>query len=133
MGKNRNLPVLSIIRAGTPQFERFQIADDRDRLWTGNEFGHGAMLFADHNQAAIEIQHILKGHFTGIEPVRYSAPVVIEVFSHKPLPVAEVARHLSRASRLYLNTPKFGNGPGSSLILPRIEWHRIEEGAPSDE
>lgn len=133
MGNRKKLPILSIVSTGTPDFRRYKIADDKHRLWTGNEFGHGAMLFAHHNQAAIEVQSILKGHFEGVEPVRYMAPVIIEVYSHEALPVAVVAKHLSRASRLYLNTPEHGNGPGSSLILPRIEWHRIKEGGPTDE
>jgi hypothetical protein len=133
MEEKPHLPILSIVRAGTPQFQRFQILDAEDRQWTGHEFGGAGILYASHNAAAIDIQTILKGHFTGVEPVRYSAPVVIEVFSHEPLPVAEVARHLSRASRLYLNTPEFGNGPGNSLIVPWIEWHRIKEGGPEDE
>lgn len=133
MGNERKLPVLSIVTAGTPQFRRFQISDDKDRLWTGQDFGETGVLYGRHNDAAIDIQTILKGHFTGVEPVRYVAPVIIEVFNHEPLPVSDVARHLSRASRLYLNTPEYGNGPGSSLILPWIEWHRIKEGGPNDD
>lgn len=133
MEKKPKLPILSIVSTGTPQFRRFQIADDKDRLWTGTAFGPTGVLYAKHNDAAIDIQTILKGHFKGIEPVRFTAPVLIEVYSHEPLPVADVARHLSRASRLYLNTPEHGNGPGSSLVLPWIEWHRIREGAPNDD
>ena len=133
MEKKRKLPVLSIVTAGTPQFQRYVIADDRDRLWTGTSFGPSGVLYPTHNAAAIDIQEILKGHFTGVEPVRFMAPVIIEVYSHEALPVAVVAKHLSQASRLYLNTPEHGNGPGSSLILPWIEWHRIQEGGPSDE
>jgi hypothetical protein len=133
MGKKHALPILSIVRAGPSQFERFQIADDKDRLWTGTAFGPTGILYATHNAAATDIQLILKGHFTGVEPVRYVAPIFIEVFSHEALPVAVVAKHLSRASRLYLNTPEHGNGPGSSLVLPWIEWHRIQERGPNDD
>jgi hypothetical protein len=133
MEKKRKLPILSIVRAGPAQFERFQIADDKNRLWTGQEFGTSGVLFAHHNQAAIEIQSILKGQFEGLEPDRYMVPLFVEVFSDEPVPVALVAQYLSRASKLYLNTPQYGNGPGSSLVLPWIEWHRIKEGGPSDE
>ncbi len=133
MEKKQQLPILSIVPTGTPQFRRFKIADDKDRLWTGTAFGTTGVLYAKHNDAAIDIQNILKGHFTGVEPDRYVVPLFVEVYSHEPVPVAFVAKHLSVASRLYLNTPEHGNGPGSSLILPRIEWHRIKEGGPRDD
>jgi hypothetical protein len=41
------------------------------------------------------------------------------------VPVADIAQYLSRGSRLYLDTTEHGNGPGDSLVLPRIEWSRI--------
>lgn len=127
MGKERQLPVLYVVESGSPDFQRWMISDDRDRLWGGEDFGQNAVLYASHNAAAVDAQNILRGHFGGIQPVRYVVPLFVESLSHQPLPVAEVAQFLSRASRLYLNTTEHGNGPGDSLVLPWIEWSRIKE------
>ena len=54
-------------------------------------------------------------------------PLTIEVYSNEPVTMNDVAMYLSKASRLFLNTTDHGNGPGSSLILPQIEWHRIKQ------
>ncbi len=134
MGNERQLPVLYVVESVPPDFQRWMISDDRDRLWSGQEFGQNGVLYARHNDAAVDAQNILRGHFGGIQSVKYIVPLFVESLSHKPLPVAEVAQYLSRASRLYLNTSEHGNGPGDSLVLPRIEWNRIEKvkGFPSE-
>ena len=55
-------------------------------------------------------------HFDGIEPQRFVVPLYVEAYSHEgPVPVAKVAKYLSDASRLYLNTTDHGNGPSGSL------------------
>lgn len=128
MAKNRKLPFLSVVPTGSSDvFPRFLISDARDRLWNGHEFGPTGVIYADPNAAATDVQNILKKNFEGVEPQRYVVPVCIEVLNHAgPVPVAEVAKYLSRVSRLFLNTTEHGNGPGDSLVLPRIEWHRIE-------
>lgn len=127
MGKERQLPVLYVVESGSPDFQRWMISDDRDRLWGGEDFGQNGVLYTRHNDAAVDAQNILRGHFGGIQPVKYVVPLFVESLSHRPVPVAEVAQYLSRASRLYVNSSEHGNGPGDSLVLPRIEWHRIEE------
>ena len=127
MGKKRRLPILHVVQVGNPQFERYLIEDEKERVWTGHEFGQPGVLFADHNQAATEVQTILKSHFPGVGPVKYTAPVVIEVYSPEPIDVAQVAMYLSACSKLRLNTAEHGNGPGTSLVLPMIDWSRIEQ------
>jgi hypothetical protein len=127
MGKERQLPVLYVVESGSPDFQRWMISDDRDRLWGGEDFGQNGVLYARHNDAAVDAQDILRGHFGGIQPVRYVVPLFVESLSRRPVPVAEVAQFLSRASRLYVNTSEHGNGPGDSLVLPWIEWSRIKE------
>ena len=127
MGNERQLPVLYVVESGSPDFQRWMVSDDRDRFWGGEDFSQTGVLYARHNDAAVDAQSILRGYFGGIQPVRYVVPLFVESLSHRPVPVAEVAQFLSRASRLYLNTSEHGNGPGDSLVLPRIEWHRIEE------
>ena len=127
MGKERQLPVLYVVESGSPDFKRWMISDDQDRLWGGEDFGQNGVLYATHSDAAVDAQNILRRHFDGIQPVRYVVPLFVESLSHRTVPVAEVAQYLSRASRLYLNTSEHGNGPGGSLVLPWIEWSLIKE------
>lgn len=124
---NQRLPILRVVQIDN-EFERYVIQDQRDRVWTGERFdSQGAALFACHHHVATEVQSILKKKFEGLEPQRFVVPFVVEVFSHAgPVPVDQIAQYLSRASRLFVNTPEFGNGPGDSLVLSRIEWHQIE-------
>ena len=127
MADKRELPILYVVLAGSSdEFPRFTILDAQDRPWNGQEFGTTGVLYARHNDAATDAQNILRSHFDG-EPQRYVVPLYVEVYSHEgPVPLGEVAKYLSEASRLYLNTTDHGNGPSDSLVLPRIEWHRIK-------
>lgn len=128
MAKKQKLPILYVALAGSSdEFPRFTILDAQDRLWNGKDFSPTGILYARHNDAATDAQNILRSHFDG-EPQRYIVPLCVEVYSHAgPVPVTDVAEYLSKASRLYVSTTEHGNGPGDSLVLPRIEWHRIEE------
>ena len=127
MAEKRQLPTLYVVQIDNDEFERYLIEDQEERVWTGKQFdSEGGVLFARHNDAAVESQNILKSHFKG-EPQRYVVPLYVEVLNHAgPVPVADVAQYLSGASRLYIDTTEHGNGPDDALVLPRIEWHRIK-------
>lgn len=129
MEQQRQLPILTVVQT-SDQFERFFIRDEKDRVWTGDKFQPGTQrptLYADDFDVCSTVHKILKGYFPGVEPVRYVVPMVVEVYSHEPVPESEIAQYLSRTATLQMNLPKHGNGPGSSLVLPRIDWHRMEQ------
>lgn len=124
--EKRQLPILIVVKVGSV-FGRFLIQDQNEKIWTGEQFGSGCgALYADHDYACVDVHSILKRHFAGTEPRRYVVPCFIEVFSHEPVREMEVARYLPHASRLILDTTEHGNGPGNSLVLPVIDWKRIE-------
>jgi hypothetical protein len=125
---NQRLPILRVVQVGNDDFYRYQIADEQEHLWNGEEFQpERGILYADHNVASTDVQSILKKNFEGVKAVKYVVPLYVEVFSNEPLPVNDVALYLSKTSQLFLNTTAHGNGPGSSLVLPQIEWHRIKQ------
>ncbi len=128
MAKKRDLPTLRVVQIGSDEFERYVIEDQEERVWTGKQFdSEGGVLYARHYEAAFEAQNILKKNFEGIEPQRFVVPLYVEVLDHNgPVTLADVAKYLSASSRLYLNTSDHGNGPGDSLVLPWIDWSRIE-------
>ena len=125
---NQRLPILRVVQVGNDDFYRYQIADEQQQLWNGEQFQpERGILYADHNVACTDVQSILRKNFEGVKAVKYVVPLTIEVFSNEPVTMNDVAMYLSKASRLFLNTTDHGNGPGSSLILPQIEWHRIKQ------
>ena len=123
---NKRLPILRVVQIGNGEFERFLIEDEQSQVWTGQEFGQSGVLYADHNHAAADVQAILKKNFEGVNPQRYVVTVFVEVFSDESVPMGDVALYLSKASWLLLNTTDHGNGPGDSLVLPRVEWSLIK-------
>jgi hypothetical protein len=128
MEKKRRMPILKVVRIEGPAVNRFVIKDQLARVWNGKRFGaDGGALYAKSNDAAADIHKILKCHFIGVEPQRFVVPVYIEVFNEGPMQLASVAQYLSKSSRLYIDTDTHGNGPKGSLVLPVIEWGRIEQ------
>lgn len=122
----KKLPILTVLRLAN-QFDRYVIEDERHRSWNGQRFGNqNPALYANHNEACLDSQNILRSNFKGIEPVKYVVPVFVEVYSHEPVSELDVARYLSASSILQIDTSIHGNGPQNSLVLPLIDWRRIE-------
>jgi hypothetical protein len=122
----RNLPFLSVVSAGTQRFQRWQITDERRRLWTGERFADSkGLLFASHNLAAIEAEAILRSCIGEVASTSYEAPTVIEVLGNDPVPQTVVANYLSKFTRMILNRSEHGYGPEGSVVLSHIDWSRM--------
>jgi hypothetical protein len=126
--REQQLPILAVVQTNAP-FQRFFIEDEKEQVWTGSQFEKAGLpaLFASPFGVRSAYHDILKGYFPGVTPVRYVVPLVVEVYSHQPLHISEVAKYLAKTASLQMDIPQNGNGPGDSLVLARIDWHRIEE------
>jgi len=129
MDKNsKKLPILRVVEHDG-KFKRFTIEDEKKRQWNGNRFSKldkKPLLYASHNAVATDLHEILKQNFSG-GTVKYVVPVFIEVHSDDPVRVDEIAQYLSASAKLFIDTTTHGNGPGSSLVTPWIDWSRIEQ------
>jgi hypothetical protein len=125
--------VLSVVAAGNPKFPRFRIADQYLRFWTGTEWTEqgeeeSGLMYSDSNEACHEVQRLLMLEYMD-RPCRvFTAPVIIKLFSDKPVSKKQLVDWLSRVSKLVMDAPKHGNGPlEGRLGLCLIDWNKIEE------
>ena len=131
---NRKLPIVSVIPAGTQRYRRWQIADERHRIWTGERFSESSgLVYASHNLAAIDAESILRSSVGAVPSRNYEAPAVVEVLGQSAIPQAVVAHFLSKAIRLFHNRSEHGYGPDGSVVLLHIDWARMKPlTAPTD-
>ena len=91
----KRLPILCVVQVNNPHAERYVIEDQKQRVWSGNRFSsHNPTLYAKHNDAAVEVQSILKRNFEGVEPQRFVVPLYVEVLNSARL------RHFGAAAVL---------------------------------
>ena len=112
-------------------FPRFVIEDQEGRVWNGEEFvadRSKGELYAETEDACVKLQEILKRDLSERVLIRFTAPVVIEVYADPDAIVnpLEIAAWLSKTCRLQMNTSENGLGPDNSVVLPAIYFHRIE-------
>jgi len=113
-------------------FPRFLIEDQDGCVWNGEEFVSDRSkgeLYAQTEDACVKLQEILKRDLSERVLIRFTAPVVIEVFADPDAIVnpLEIAAWLSKTCCLQMNTSENGLGPDNSVVLPAIHFHRIEE------
>lgn len=123
--------VLSVHRAGTPEFPRYFISDQFMRVWTGERWSgdpHDGLLFSDSNEACMEVQRLLMLDYMDKPVRRFRAPVYLDLFTDKELTKDEITRWLVKVSKLLIDSQKHGNGPvEGTLGLCRIEWGEMKE------
>lgn len=123
--------ILSVHRTGTPQFPRYVIGDQFNRVWSGDGWSENerdGLLYGDSPEACLEVQRLLQLEYTDKPVRRFRAPVYLDLYADEPLPTVQIVRWLSKASRLLIDSPQQGNGPAEGTLgLVRIEWGEIEE------
>jgi hypothetical protein len=123
--------ILSVHQTGTPQFPRWMVGDQFNRLWTGEGWADDeakALRFASSNEACHEVQRLLLLNYTQLPHKRYRAPVYIDLFCDHDLSEIEIKRWLHRVAKLLIDSPTHGNGPvEGSLGLTTICWSELEE------
>lgn len=123
--------ILSVHRAGTPQFPRYFISDQFNRVWTGEDWSddeRDGSLYGDPPEACLEVQRLLKAEYSDKPMRRFRVPEYLDLFADEPHPTMQIVRWLAKASRLLIDSPEQGNGPAEGTLgLVRIEWGEIQE------
>lgn len=126
-----------IYETGSLEHARFLISDPDDRFWTGTDWSNNksdARLFATSNDAAEAVQQILRAQHGDQRVRRYVAPVVVDLYADREISFEEIAKWLSKVSRLIIDPEQHGNGPvEGSLGLTRIDWGELREITLEDE
>lgn len=133
--KSESEPVTKILSialsGGTPEFPRYRIHDQYMQYWTGSDWSSDESkgeLFAVSNDACVQVQKLLMLDYMDKKVTSYQAPVKLELFSDKEIPLIEIKRWLHRVAKLLVDSPEFGNGPvQGSLGLLTIEWGELEK------
>jgi hypothetical protein len=130
----RPTKVLSLHQMGTSAYPRFAIGDSFLQFFDGRGWtldASKALLFSDSNFACQEMQRLLMIDYANMPMRRYRAPVYIDLFSDRPVPLEELQDWLVKVSKLLIDSPTHGNGPmAGSLGLARINWTELEEVKP---
>lgn len=124
--------MLSLHRHGPSQFERFVIADQNTRFWTGSDWSEPndageAYLYASP-EIALEDMHRLLVVRHGDKPVRrFMVPVYVEIHSDGEMTPSQVQEWLAEATRVVM-TPHRTTGPiPGSYGHCRIEFGELKE------
>ena len=111
-------------------FPRFKIThpsgkewDDKNSQWTWTE----GTLYENVNEAAQQIQTLLKDHYGDLPQVKYESPVEVVVHSDEEVPINELKAWLSKVAKLTIFSDQHGNGPRpGTFVTFKIPWARLE-------
>ena len=122
---------LLIVKTGSLEHSRFLISDHQFRVWTGDDWSakeSDGRLYVTSNDANEAIQEIMRAQYADKPLRRFVAPVVVDLYSDTELSLEEIAKWLSKVSRLTIDPDQHGNGPvEGSIGLTRIDWHELRE------
>jgi hypothetical protein len=126
--------VLTVLAKGTPAHPRFMIADQFNRVWTGEAWSddeNDGLLFADLSDLGPVCREILLGQAAEKPVFRFSATIEIEVRSDRKPDWAAVAAWAIRAVQLTVDYHQNGSGPVSGgVAVLRVDWATLKEIEP---
>jgi hypothetical protein len=123
--------ILPVIPAGTPLAPRYRIGSSDHRYWTGQHWSENeqdGLLYANSNDAYIEVQRLLMLQYIDRKHKRFRAPVDLDLWCDDEVPRDQLIRWLVRVSKLFLCCDQFGLGSQpDALGNISIQWNEIEE------
>ncbi len=132
--REKPVPILSVLAAGTPEHPRYVIADQYLRYfalengWSEQRDMSAATLFATCEEALRMVDTLLVVRHSDLPRKVYTAPVTIELFSPDQVPERDLQQWLMRVAKLILDTPEYGNGPiAGSYGSVRIDFGQLKE------
>ena len=123
-----DLPVLSLISKGYPDYPRFILANQQRQVWTGDNWSHvenDGLLFESERDAGRVAWEILIDATKDKRSYRFIAPIEVEIRADQPPDLMQVMLWLMRASRLYLDYRKPGLSDATGLLS--IDWTELKE------
>jgi hypothetical protein len=125
--------ILSVVNAGTPEFPRYLIANQFLQYFTGNGWTEQrdekkALVYRDANDALETSSSLLLLKHEHLPVKFFQAPLYLQLHSPHEVSMAELKWWLFRATKLLVDSPRFGNGPvAGSLGICRIEYKELKE------
>jgi hypothetical protein len=111
---------LQIETVGRPEWPRWIIKDEIDRVFTGSEWSGNrkeALLFADRSFVELE-RNRLSAEFV---PQVFQVNVLIEVLSNQPLSMEQIKEYMTKHARVEINSD--GEHPCSYATFDvEIDW-----------
>ena len=131
--KEKQPIILSLIPRGSPDHQRYLIANQYLQYWTGETWSEQyddtkALVYHSSNEALTVMQRMLMTEHSHLPVKRYRAPIYIDLFSDAPISEHDLKQWLVKVTKLILDSPKHGNGPvAGTLGTCRIEYGELEE------
>ena len=125
--------ILTVVNAGTPEFPRYLIANQFLQYftgsgWTEQKSERGALVYRDANDALETSSSLLLLKHEHLPVKFFHAPLYLQLHSPQEVSMAELKWWLFRATKLLVDSPRFGNGPvAGSLGICRIEYSELKE------
>jgi hypothetical protein len=132
--QKENQPIiLTVMNAGTPEFPRYLIANQFLQYFTGDGWTpqkdeRGALVYRDANDALQTTSSLLLLKHEHLPVKFFRAPLYLQLHSPQNVSIRELQMWMFRATKLLVDSPRYGNGPVSgSLGICRIEYSELEE------
>jgi hypothetical protein len=125
--------ILTVTNAGTPEFPRYLIANQFLQYFTGDGWTRqgdqrGGLVYRDANDALQTTSSLLLLKHEHLPVKCFRAPLYLQLHSPDEVSMKELQLWLFRATKLLVDSPRYGNGPvAGSLGICRIEYSELEE------